>query len=127
MCWRIEMLVWFVYLFGFFFCVCLFVRKNQGGRLMSRALNSQHWKNNRVVRLFDLNLRLFLLLFYPCQSPSHTNQFEICVKTGGNYQLPSELLICPILLMMYILVLLVYSIVILTTLKQLRHTKICLS
>ena len=33
-CWWIEMLVWFVCL------VCLFVRKNQGGRLMSRALNS---------------------------------------------------------------------------------------
>ena len=39
MCWRIEMLVWFVCLFGVFL-VCLFVRKNQGGRLMSRALNS---------------------------------------------------------------------------------------
>ena len=45
-------------------------------------------------------LRLFLLWFYPCQSPSHTKQFEICVKRG-NCQLPSELLICPILHMMY--------------------------
>ena len=95
-CWWIEMLVWFVCLFGVSVC-----EEEPRWPFNEPCLEFLTLEEQQSCEALWSWLRLFLLWFYPCQSPSHTNQFEICVKRG-NYQLPSELLICPILHMMYI-------------------------
>ena len=99
-CWWIEMLVWFVCLFSFFFGVSV-CEEEPRWPFNEPCLEFPTLEKQQSFEALWSWLRLFLLWFYPCQSPSHTKQFEICVKRG-NCQLPSELLICPILHMMYI-------------------------